>query len=532
MEAIMTTEPGPVKKPMLGEILVKYGIITQDMLKNALRRQSQVGGQFGSILIEMGYVSTDTLLDFLSKQFGVPALNLFKVDVPSNVLQSMPLKKIKEYKVLPLEIDKKITLAMVNPNDYVAIRDIEFILGKSVSPVVVSSLQLDAAIKSIESHSQEPFKGGELEQSYSGPKVQSGDRADISALFRQLKETSATDLQLTAGVPPSIKMGTELRRLNLPALTPENMAEYAKTFMNHEQESIFSTSNNLDFAFMNKELGRFRVNIYRQRSSVSMTLRRIPDSIPSLHELGFTDEIESFALKNQGLILITGPTGHGKSTTMAALVDVINTNRRCNIITLEDPIEYLHKHKNSNVNQREIGIDTTSFHDGLKNIFRQDPDVIVIGEMRDKESFKIALEAAETGHLVLSTLHARNSTSTIERVIDIFPGDEQEQIRSQLADSLQLIISQRLVMKKDNSAPVLAYEKMANSFKIKAFIREGKTHQIRSQMQMPGEDYSSIDVHLAKLTIEGIITPEEGAKHVDNLAFYTETINKKGFRLP
>ncbi len=525
----MANESASIKKPMIGEVLVKYEIITQNMLKNALRRQSQVGGQIGSILIEMGYVTTDILLDFLSKQFGVPAVNLFKIDVPNDVLRAMPLEKIKEYKVLPLEIDNKLTLAMVNPKDYVAIRDVEFILGKRVNPVVVPSQQLEAAIRSIESHGMDALKGSELEISIVTSEAETG-AVDVNMLLKYLKESKATDLQLTAGVPPSLKMSTELKRLNMPSLTPDNMKNYAQTLMDKDQQASFQAENNLDFAFTNIEYGRFRVNIYKQRNSVSITLRRIPDTIPSMQDLGIPEELENFALKTQGLILITGPAGHGKSTTLAALVDIINTKRRCNIITLEDPIEYLHKHKNSNVNQREIGIDTSSFPDGLKHIFRQDPDVIVIGEMRDPESFKIALQAAETGHLVLSTLHSRNATSTIERVIDIFPADQQSQIRSQLADSLLLVLSQRLVMKKDKSGPVLAYEKLVNSYKIKNFIRDGKSHQIRSQMQLPGEEYSSIDVSLIRLTLDGLITAEEGSKHADNLTYYQDGIKGRGLR--
>ncbi len=521
----MATDSTVTKKPMLGEVLVKYGVITQNMLKNALRRQSQVGGQIGSILIDMGYITTDTLLDFLSRQFGVPSVNLFKVDIPPDMLKAMPLEKIKAYKVLPLEIDNKLTLAMVNPRDHIAIRDIEFILGKRVNTVVVPSRQFDAAIRSIEKKGAGAVKGCDLEQTCEH--VPHEGSADMAILLRQLKESSATDLQLTAGVPPSLKMSTELRRMNMPPLNPENMTEYARTLMSPDQQAKFDQANDLDFAFTDKEFGRFRVNIYKQRNSVSITIRRIPDVIPTLRELGIPSEFESFALKTQGLILITGPAGHGKSTTMAALLDIINDKRRCNIVSLEDPIEYLHKHKNSNVNQREIGIDTASFHDGLKHIFRQDPDVIVIGEMRDPESFRIALQAAETGHLVLSTLHSRNATSTIERVIDIFPAEQQSQIRAQLADSLLLVLSQRLVMKKDKSGPVLAYEKLVNSFKIKNFIRDGKTHQIRSQMQLPGEEYSSIDVSLARLVNEGAISIEEGAKHADNLMFYQESIRGK-----
>lgn len=516
------------KKPRLGEILVQYSVITPNMLKNAMRRQSQVGRQIGSILIEMGYITTDTLLEFLSKQFGVPSVNLFKVDIPSQVLNALPFEKIKEYKVLPLEIDDKFTLAMINPKDFIAIKDIEFILGKRVHPVVVTSVQMEAALKSLEAGETKQLKGLELEESY--VRMSEQDLDDIKILLNRLTESKASDLQLTAGVSPSLRMGNDLQRLNMPALSPEQMSKYAKTLMNEEQQKKFEIANDIDFAFSDVEKGRFRVNIYKQRSSVSITIRYINDVIMSLKELGLSEDLENFALKTQGLILITGPAGHGKSTTMASLIDIINTKRKCNIVSLEDPIEFLHKHKNSNVNQREIGIDTVSFYEGLKHIFRQDPDVIVIGEMRDPDSFRIALQAAETGHLVLSTLHSRNATNTIERVIDIFPPHQQAQIRNQFADSLLLILSQRLVTKKDKSGVVLAYERLANTHRIRNFIREGKTHQIRSQMQIPGEEYSSIDISLAKLCVDGEITAEEGLKHADNTPFFQDMIKNKTIR--
>lgn len=520
----MGQEPVKDKKLKLGELLVEYGVITTNMLTNALRRQTQVGGQIGSILLEMGYISTDTLLDFLSRHLGVPAANLFKVNIPPHVLKILPLDKIREYKALPLEVDGKYLIAMVNPRDHVAVRDIEFLLGGRIEPVVVPSSQMEAAIRSLEEGGRKEIRGCDIEQSCACMTVEAA--SDIKVLLKAMAESKATDLQLTAGVPPSLKITTSLRRLNLPALDPEQMKNYAGTLMSCDQQAKFDAANDLDFAFTDADYGRFRINIYRQRNSVSITIRRIPDYIPGLLELGLPNDLEGFALKSQGLILITGPAGHGKTTTLASMVDIINTKRKCNIITLEDPIEYLHKHKNSNVNQREIGIDTASFNEGLRHIFRQDPDVIVIGEMRDPDSFNIALQAAETGHLVMSTLHARSATSTIERVIDIFPPHQQPQVRMQLADSLLMVLSQRLVMKKDGDAPVLACEKLINSYKIKNFIREGKTHQIRSQMQLPGEEFSSIDASLARLCTEGAITEEEGAKHADNIPYYHEMVRR------
>ena len=522
----MGQETKKIKKLKLGELLVEYGLITSNMLKNALKRQSQSNGQIGSILIEMGYITTDDLLEFLSKQLGVPSVDLVKLDITPDVLKSLPLEKIMQYKVLPLENDKKFTLAMVDPTDYVAIRDIEFILGRRVSPVVVTSSQMEAALKRLDAKGIAEIKGCDIEKCLL--RVSEAETGDIKILLKQLTESNAADLQLTAGVPPSLKMGPELKRLSMTPLTPEHMNAFAQSLLPAEQQKTSDVVNDLDFAFTDTDLGRFRVNIYRQRNSFSITIRRIPETIPGLKELGLPDELEPFALKTQGLILITGPASHGKSTTLAAMVDIINTKRRCNIITLEDPIEYLHRHKNSNVNQREILNDTPSFQDGLRHIFRQDPDVIVIGEMRDPESFRIALQAAETGHLVLSTLHARNATSTIERVIDMFPPHQQPQVRNQLADSLLMVLSQRLVMKKDRSGPVLAYERLVNALKIRNFIRDGKTYQIRSQMQQPGDEFSSFDVSLAKLCVDGKIVAEEGAKYADDPAFYHNMIKSSG----
>jgi len=225
--------------------------------------------------------------------------------------------------------------------------------------------------------------------------------------------------------------------------------------------------------------------------------------------------------------MITGPTGHGKSSTLACLVDIINSRRQCNIITIEDPIEFHHKHKLSNVNQREVGRDTESFHQGLRRVFRQSPDVIVIGEMRDPESFAIALQAAETGHLVISTMHASFSTSAIERIIDIFPPAQQQQIRVQLAESFLLVLNQRLISHHDGHGRALAYESLMSSSRIKKLIREGKTHHIRVQLSRSPDEFQPMDLSLVQLVKNGKISEDEGLKYCENPALFRESLLRR-----
>ncbi|MDH5767750.1 MAG: PilT/PilU family type 4a pilus ATPase, partial [Nitrospirota bacterium] len=497
------------KRMKTGEIMIQHGLINYNQLKEAMKIQSQSGGHVGEILVELGYLPIDRLLEFLGKQFGVPSANLYKLSIEPSVINMLPFNKMKDYRALPIAVgEKSVTIAMVNPHNFAAIKDLEFILGRSIQPVVVLSSQITSALKIIED------KGGRLKEQLSGIELEIAgvkrrvdvDMIDIKFLFRKIVEENASDLLLTAGVPPCLKKDNEVIRLSFRSLKPEQVEMFANELMSVEQREEFNRTKEMDFASTFPEIGRFRINIYKQRGSISIAVRPVVEIIPNIKELGLPSWIEEFALKTKGLILITGPVGHGKTTTLAAMVDIINTKRKCNIITIEDPIEYLHKHKASNVNQREVGLDTDSFNEGLRHIFRQAPDVMVIGEMRDMESFAIALQAADTGHLVLSTLHSHTSTSSIERIIDIFPPYQQQQIRVQLAENFLLILNQRLVSSKKGEGRILAYERLVNSYRVKNLIREAKTHQIRSMLQQSTDDFITIDQSLAKLCLEGKIT--------------------------
>ncbi len=503
----------------IGDLLLAAGMITEENLRIGLKHQGHCGERIGSVLLQLGYLSTETLLEFLSKRFGTASINLFNINISPAILNTLTLEQMKMLQALPIiPSTKGLFVGMADPNDIKVINELEFILGRKVETVAVAHAQLDAVFRYLEK------RGGQLATMLSGKDVeleQSGsvmpEGIELKDLFTALMERKASDLLISAGVPPCLKIDNKLVRLPGHDLSPGDLERCAQELMTEQQWQEFLEKGALDFGLSNPTVGRFRINAYRQRGSISLSIRNVVENIPTLADCGLPDWIEEYVMRPQGLILITGPTGHGKSTTLASLLDVINTKRKCNIITIEDPIEFLHKHKMSNINQREVGRDTPSFHDGLTHIFRQAPDVIMIGEMRDLNSFEIAVQAAETGHLVISTMHANTTTTAIERIIEIFPPEKQQQIRVQLAEVFLLILNQRLLPKKNGAGRVLAYEKLANSTRIRNMIRESKTHHIRSMFHhSAAEEYQPMDISLGNLFRSGKITLEEGIKYSEN----------------
>ncbi|MEN8243968.1 MAG: PilT/PilU family type 4a pilus ATPase [Thermodesulfobacteriota bacterium] len=512
----------------IGDAFVDNGLISKDQLHKALQRQTQKGGHLGSILIEMGFISIDDLLDFLSRQSGFPAVNLYNVNIGKDMLELIPKEKIQGFQVLPVSTDETtLTLAMINPHDFETVSEIGFLLGKKVKPVIVPAFMMEAVRKVLLADPAEGLSGKLIKKMVDASQQKISKTAPLITMLQYLSKTKANDLLLTAGAPPALKISNEVKRMTLPPLTPADCEEYARDLLSKEEWAVFEEKNDCGIAATYPKLGRFRANVFRQRGSVAIALRNLPETIPSLDDLNLPEWLREFALRPQGLILIGGPAGHGKSTTMCALVDIINNNRRCNILTLEDPVEYLHKHKMSNINQREVGRDTESFGEGLRNVFRQAPDVIVIGEMRDTESMAIAMRAASTGHLVLSTIHANNSTSVIETIINSFEPHRQNLIRMMLADCLLLCLSQRLLPLKDGQGRILALEKLINSHRIRNRIREEKTHHVRSQMQTGSEDYVSLDVSLATLYKKGAVNLEDAVKFAEDDLFFREMATGK-----
>jgi twitching motility protein PilT len=352
---------------------------------------------------------------------------------------------------------------------------------------------------------------------------------DIIDVMKDIsKEQAISDLHLTAKNKPVIRYNGQLKDYKSypKQLELKEIEEIAKELMNQDQWDHFEEYGEVDFSYGIPGYCRFRVNAFKQRGSISMALRIIPQDIPTIEELGLPDILKKLAMQRKGLVLCTGPTGSGKSTTLASMIDVINNNKNSHVITLEDPIEYLHSHNNSIVHQREVGSDTKSFANGLRAALRQDPDIILVGEMRDLETISIALEASETGHLVFATLHTNDAPSTVERIIDVFPAHQQDQVRVQLATALNGVISQQLLPRAGGSARVAALEILIATAAVKNIIREGKTHQLVSSMQT-GAKYGMImmDNYLVDLCQRGLVEYEEALRRSNNPDYIKKKIS-------
>jgi twitching motility protein PilT len=331
----------------------------------------------------------------------------------------------------------------------------------------------------------------------------------VDDILRMAHERKASDIHITSGLPPMVRLDGEVVALPFEKMSDEVTKRMVYDILNDDDLKKFEQTHELDFGYSVKGLARFRVNVYMQRNSVSAALRMIPNRIPTFEELRLPPIIRDLAKRSSGLILVTGPTGSGKSTTIASMIDDINETRHAHIMTIEDPIEYLHKHKNCMVNQREMHSDTFSFHNSLRAVLREDPDIILVGELRDLETIEAALTLAETGHLVFGTLHTRNAPSTVDRIIDVFPADQQDQIKVLLANTIEGVISQQLLPKLGGGR-VASLEIMIGIPAIKNLIREGKTHQMYSVIETSSNvGMQTMDRSLAELVRQGMVSFEE-----------------------
>lgn len=333
---------------------------------------------------------------------------------------------------------------------------------------------------------------------------------EMNDLLQLAVDENASDLHLTVAAPPMLRLHGGLQPLDCPPLTPEDTDRLMRSITSPENQQRLRENGGADFGFGFGDQARFRVSILKAKGNVGLVLRQIPKQLMTLEEIGLPPQVRELLFKPRGLVLVTGPTGSGKTTTLASMINVINAQRDCHVVTVEDPIEYYHPHRRSIVTQREIGVDVPNFTEALKRALRQDPDVILVGEMRDLETMEAAITAAETGHLVFATLHTTGAARTVDRIVDAFPTDQQEQIRTQLSVSIIAVISQLLLVRADARGRVAAFEVMISTSSIQSLIRDNKTYRISSDIQT-GAKYgmTTLDAHLLALYQAGRIHYED-----------------------
>ncbi len=351
--------------------------------------------------------------------------------------------------------------------------------------------------------------------------------AQIDQFLKLLVQSGGSDLHLTTGAPPIMRVHGHMQRVKFRDLTPKDMEALLFEIMEENWRMRFLEHQDFDFAYEIEGLARFRVNIFWQRKGLGAVFRTIPSKILTADDLKLPESVRRFCMLTKGLVLVTGPTGSGKSTTLAAMVDLINETRADHILTIEDPVEFTHPNKKCLVNQREIGTNTKSFANALRAALREDPDVILVGEMRDRETIELGITAAETGHLVFGTLHTNSAPKTVDRIIDVFPADQQDQIRAMLAESLKGVVSQVLLRRKDGKGRVAAMEIMVGTPAISNLIRENKIHQIPSLIQTGKKDgMQLLDQHILEYLMAGVIDPVEAYMKANNKAAFRQYLKE------
>jgi twitching motility protein PilT len=501
-------------------VLVDERLISREQLQQALERQEETGRPLGKILTEMGLVEEKALVEAVSKQIGIPFVDLERGRLDPTVAGIVPIDFAREREAVPVRIDEgHLVVAMVHPANHAAIKAITEKTGYEVKPALAVRRHLLAALEAL---AKAP-EGSTYEEEVLHemiPDVEVGETKEIHIheLLERAMVEKASDLHLTTNAPPVLRINGSLVRLEeYPMLNPAEIRRLIYGILTQRQREKLESEQELDLSYSLPGKARFRLNVYFQRDAVGAAFRQIPVDVRRLDELGLPPRVAEFARLARGFVVVTGPTGSGKSTSLAAVIDVINTERTDHIMTVEDPIEYLHRHKTAMINQREVGTDTKSFANALKHVLRQDPDVILVGEMRDLETIQTALTAAETGHLVFATLHTQDAPQTVDRIIDVFPPHQQQQVRVQLAATIQGVVTQQLLPTADGTGRVIACEVLVATPAVRNLIREGKTHMIYSAMQAGGKyGMQTMDMSLAELVRRNRITYELALERCHN----------------
>jgi twitching motility protein PilT len=511
----------------------------------AQQEESKSGKSAWKVLLERGILSERDLVKARADQVGLEFIDVRPVKPSPEALGLVDEATARRLLLLPCRVQGEVlVVAMAEPTNHVAMDELTKSTGKRVSVVAAYRRDLDDAIGRV--YGTAPAKGHDpaangaaaangassfgpddlpmVEAPPVEPQLDIVDERNkepnLAEFLMAVIDQGASDLHLTGGIPPMIRVHGELQPIEgYRKLLPQDLQEMIYGFLTQKQREIFEEKLELDLSYSLPGRARFRVNIFQQRDALGAVMRLIPYEIKTLDSLGLPPAVKEFANLRRGLVLVTGITGSGKSTTLAGLVDIINEERAEHIMTVEDPIEFLHRHKKSVVNQREVGTDTHGFATALKHVLRQDPDVILVGEMRDLETISTALTAAETGHLVFGTLHTQDAPQSVDRVIDVFPPHQQQQIRVQLAGTLAGVVSQQLLPTVDKKGRAVAAEILVATPAVRNLVREGKTHQIYTSMQAGGKfGMQVMDQHLAELVKVGTITYEmalERAHHVE-----------------
>jgi twitching motility protein PilT len=479
-----------------GETLVERHVLSRDDLERALQTAEESGEPLPAALLRDGLVGSKDLTAALALSLGVRFVDFQDTTLHQDAPTLVPADVARTHRALAIDFEgHKLVVAFAEPADDEALSAVGAATGYEIIPAVADQTELARAIEQVYG-----LAAGE-ESSLNVLRDLHGEELHVNELLDEVLALRGSDLHLTAGSHPVVRVNGEIRLLSdFPVLNGSQIRQMVYSIVTQKQREKFENELELDTSYTLPGKSRFRMNLFLQRDSVGCVMRVIPYQIAEFAKLGIPTAVGEWANLPRGLVLVTGPTGSGKSTTLASIVDIINRERAVHIMTVEDPIEFLHQHKRAIVNQREVGEDTHSFANALKHVLRQDPDVILVGEMRDLETISTALTAAETGHLVFATLHTQDAPQSIDRIIDVFPAHQQQQIRVQLAASLQGICTQQLLPTLDGHGRVAACEVLVATPAIRNLIREAKTHQIYSMLQAGGKlGMVTMDMSLSKL---------------------------------
>jgi twitching motility protein PilT len=515
----------------LGQMLLEQRLLTKDVLEEQTIRSESTGVPLARILIDTGQVRESDILRVVADRLQIPFVdfNAGKGEhvVDRSVAARLDPEVARRLEALPVSItpDGEIQVAVADPFNDQKSALLRKALGTAISAALAPRVALRRTIDEVyallatmpsETAATAPINGAAVraavEESLDG-----NDRPHVNDLLQRLLEMGGSDLHLAAGSAPQVRVNGDLVPLDeFPMMKPAMLRTMLYEILTARQREQLEESRELDCSHPLPGKGRFRVNVMFQRDSVGAVMRAIPNEIASLEALGMPPVVSEFAHYKRGIVLVTGPTGSGKSTTLASVIDLVNSTRSCHVMTVEDPIEFMHRHKKAIVNQREVGADTLSFAAALKHALRQDPDVILVGEIRDLETISTAITAAETGHLVFATLHTQDAPQSIDRIIDSFPADQQQQVRVQVAGSIQAVVSQQLVPMV-HGGRIAAVEIMVANPAIRNMVREGKVHQIHSVMQA-GAKYGmqTMDQALAHHVKAGRISHEVALERCHN----------------